>query len=151
MVLTATVASVVSAAIMTAVAVGLLMMIISEEDEEYTTGDVWVYVWEELPMADESAELISYSVEEILESDDYEQTDMESDEYYTLFVNSHKLDDPCAEGGCGGDIIPPVTPETGWLTNVGGGASMDNTFVMVAFTLTSVILMAGGVVFAKRK
>ena len=126
-------------------------VIIGEEDEEYSTGDVWVYVWEELPLADESAKLISYTVEEILESDDYEQTDMENDEYYMLFVNSHQLDDPCAEGGCGGDIIPPVTPETGWLTNVGGGASMDNTFVMVAFTLTSVILMAGGVVFAKRK
>ena len=126
-------------------------VIIGEEDEEYSTGDVWVYVWEELPMADESAELISYTVEEILESDDYEQTDMESDEYYTLFVNSHQLDDPCAEGGCGGDIVPPVTPETGRLTNVGGGASMDNTFVMAVFVLTSVILMAGGVVFAKRK
>ena len=131
-------------------------VIIGEEDEEYSTGDVWVYVWEELPMADEYAELISYTAEEILESDDYEQTDMEGDEYYTLFVNSHELDDPCANGGCGGDIIPPVTPETGRLTineesQSSQGAVVDNTFVLVVLMGVSVVVLYGAAKFAKRK
>ncbi len=128
-------------------------VIIGVEDEEYTTGDVWVYVWEELPMADEYAELISYTAEEVLESDDYEQTDMEGDEYYTLFVNSHQLEDPCAEGGCGGDIIPP---ETGRMTvdeelQNSQGAVVDNTFVLVIFMGVSVVVLYGVAKFAKWK
>lgn len=128
-------------------------VIVGEEDEEYSTGDVWVYVWEELPMADEYAELISYTVEEVLESDDYEQTDMEGDEYYTLFVNSHQLEDPCAEGGCGGDIIPPATPETGRATQAveSREAVVDNTFVLIVVIAVSAVTLFGAAKFAKRK
>jgi hypothetical protein len=128
-------------------------VIIGVEDEEYTTGDVWVYVWEELPLVDEYAELISYTAEEVLESDDYEQTDMEGYEYYTLFVNSHQLEDPCAEGGCGGNIIPP---ETGRMTvdeelQNNQGAVVDNTFVLAVFMGVSVVVLYGVAKFAKRK
>jgi hypothetical protein len=131
-------------------------VIIGVEDEEYTTGDVWVYVWEELPLVDEYAELISYTAEEVLESDDYEQTDMEGYEYYTLFVNSHQLEDPCVEGGCGGDIVPPVAPETGRLTvneelQSSQGAVVDNTFVLVVLMGVSAVVLYCAAKFAKRK
>ncbi len=101
-------------------------VIIGEEEEDYTTGDVWVYTWEKLPYVDEYAKVINYSAEEFLESDDYEQTDAEGDEYYVLFVNTHELDDPCASGeGCGGGG-PVEAPETGGLTNIKrDGATYD--------------------------
>ena len=108
--------------------------IIDEEDADYVTGDIWGYVWEGLPYADKQAEVISYTVEEVLESDDYEQLADYSDEYWTTFVNYHEPeDDPCAAGGCGGDIIPPMTPETGKFTGKRGGgkdATVENSFAM---------------------
>lgn len=131
-------------------------VIIDEEDEEYATGDVWIYVWEELPYADEYAEVISYTAEEILESDDYEQTETESDEYYTLFVNYHELDDPCASGeGCGGGKIPVEAPETGELTkNAGVSATEEGGLINIWIGEVAVVMMAGlGLIFrtVKRK
>ena len=108
--------------------------IIDEEDADYVTGDIWGYVWEGLPYADKQAEVISYTVEEVLKSDDYEQLADYSDEYWTTFVNYHEPeDDPCAEGGCGGDIVPPMTPETGKFTGKRGGgkdATVENLLAM---------------------
>lgn len=108
--------------------------IIDEEDADYVTGDIWGYAWEGLPYADKQAEVISYTVEEVLESDDYEQLADYSDEYWTTFVNYHEPeDDPCAAGGCGGDIIPPMAPETGKFTGKRGGgkdATVENSLVM---------------------
>ncbi|MBR3329242.1 Cna B-type domain-containing protein [Candidatus Saccharibacteria bacterium] len=134
-------------------------VIIDEEDEEYTTGDVWIYVWEELPYADEYAEVISYTAEENLESDDYEQTETESDEYYTLFVNTHELDDPCTNGGgCGGGIVsvaPPLSPNTGRLIkNEGTLAMAEGEMVNMWVGGIAVIVLVGlGLAFqgAKRK
>lgn len=130
-------------------------VIIDEEDEEYATGDVWIYVWEELPYADEYAEVISYTAEEILESDDYEQTETESDEYYTLFVNYHELDDPCASGeGCGGGKIPVEAPETGELTNASRDGGVYDAGVNSMIGGVAIIMMAGlGLTFrtVKRK
>ncbi|MBR2994890.1 Cna B-type domain-containing protein, partial [Candidatus Saccharibacteria bacterium] len=122
--------------------------IIDEEDEDYVTGDIWGFVWEGLPYADEYAKVIVYTAEEILESDEYEQLEMYNDEYGTLFINYHELDDPCAEGGCGGDIIPPIAPETGKFTGVRGGGNVtyENTLAaglaVVMMTLVGMPILA---------
>ena len=87
-------------------------------DEELPADlDAWMYVFEELPVANEMAEVIDYSAEEVLESSDYEMIEMGGDAYMMTFVNYHELnpEDPCANGGCGG-VVPPATPETGVLT-----------------------------------
>ena len=129
-------------------------VIIGEEEEDYTTGDVWVYTWEELPYVDEYAKVINYSAEEFLESDDYEQTDTEGDEYYVLFVNTHELDDPCASGeGCGGGG-PVEAPETGELTNVSRDGGVYDAGVNSMIGGVAIIMMAGlGLTFrtVKRK
>lgn len=129
--------------------------IIDEEDEDYVTGDIWGFVWEGLPYADEYAEVIVYTAEEILESDEYEQLEMYNDEYGTLFINYHELDDPCAEGGCGGDIIPPA-PETGRFTGVRGGGNVtcENTLAaglaVVMMTLIGVPILVTAVTRRKK-
>ncbi len=118
-------------------------VIIGEEEEDYTTGDVWVYTWEELPYVDEYAKVINYSAEEFLESDDYEQTDTEGDEYYVLFVNTHELDDPCASGeGCGGGG-PVEAPETGELTNVSRDGGVYDAGVNSMIGGFMIIVMSG--------
>ena len=129
--------------------------IIDEEDEDYVTGDIWGFVWEGLPYADEYAEVIVYTAEEILESDEYEQLEMYNDEYGTLFINYHELDDPCAEGGCGGDIIPPA-PETGRFTGVRGGGNVtcENTLAaglaVVMMTLIGVPILVTAAIRRKK-
>lgn len=130
--------------------------IIGEEDEgDYVTGDVWGYVWENLPYADENAEKIVYTAEEVLESDDYEQMWVGGDEYATTFVNYHELDDPCAAGGCGGDILPPVAPETGKFTGSRGssseGAIIENSLAMVATVVIMVVIGMPMMVLASAK
>ncbi len=55
-------------------------------DEE----NVWTVTWEELPIANKDGEVIEYSAEEVLDSDDYEAVDPESDEYSTTFTNFHE-------------------------------------------------------------
>ena len=125
-------------------------VIIDEEEEDFATGDVWVYVQDELPLVDEDAEYISYTAEELFKSSDYELTETESDEYYTAFVNTHEPapDDPCALGGCGG-----FTPDTGMFTvEKQGGATYDASanYMIGGF----MVVMAGGMVvvsLVKRK
>ena len=127
-------------------------VIVGEEDEDYVTGDVWIYVWEGLPYADNQAEVISYTAEEILESSDYELTETESDEYYTMFVNTHEPEvDPCADG-CGGDtpIVPPMKPDTGEITltkdgKVSESVWMNNMIGGVASVSASVILLVANI------
>ena len=118
-----------------------------ENGGDYVTGDIWNYVWDGLPYADENAVQIGYTVEEVLESDDYEQIWVGSDEYATTFVNYHEPEDPCAEGGCGGDVVPvepPVAPETGKLTNLKREGAIYNSSVSIAAG-GFVMVMLGGV------
>ena len=106
----------------------------------------WEYIFEGLRKYRDGEE-IEYTINEIV-VENYD-TSYEHNGYD--YVINNMITDVCLIGGCGGDIIPIITPETGRLTNVGSGVSMDNTFVMIAFTLTGAILMVGGVMFAKRK
>lgn len=120
--------------------------IIDENDEDYVTGDIWGYVWEGLPYADEYAEVITYTAEEVLESGDYEQLEVFDDEYWTTFVNHHELDDPCANGGCGG-IVPPIAPETGEFTKSDTDAtySIDTNSIiggLMVVTMSGVIVIS---------
>ncbi len=64
-------------------------------DEELEGGDlnsedVWSYTWYNLPIADENAKVISYSVEEELESEDYKQAGALGDAYTTTLTNVHE-------------------------------------------------------------
>ena len=122
--------------------------IIDESDEDYVTGDIWGSLWEGLPYADENAEVIVYTVEEVLESDGYEQLAVFGDEYASTFLNYHKPVDPCAEGGCGGDVIPPA-PDTGMITGpLGEGLTsagwVGNVFGGVAIIILGVSLFVAG-------
>ena len=122
--------------------------IIDESDEDYVTGDIWGSLWEGLPYADENAEVIVYTVEEVLESDGYEQLAVFGDEYASTFLNYHKPVDPCAEGGCGGDVIPPA-PNTGMMTGLlGEGLTsagwVGNVLGSVAIMILGVSLFAAG-------
>lgn len=126
-------------------------VIIDEEEAEETgigTGDVWIYVWEELPIADENAELIKYTAEEILESDDYELVDEESDDYYAIFVNYHepKPEDPCALGGCGAD-----TPNTGVFTAIESGATEEGGVVSMMIGMAATIIMSTMIFVGNRR
>ena len=122
--------------------------IIDESDEDYVTGDIWGSLWEGLPYADENAEVIVYTVEEVLESDDYEQLAVFGDEYASTFLNYHEPVDPCAEGGCGGDVIPPA-PNTGMMTGLlGAGLTsagwVGNVFGGIAIIVLGVSLFVAG-------
>lgn len=130
--------------------------IIDEEDEsDYETGDVWGYLWEGLPYVDEYAKVISYTAEELLESDEYEQMAVLGDEYATVFVNYHELDDPCENGGCGGDVVPPAAPETGKFTskrgNNGDATTMNSLTAGLAIMLLTLVGMPILIVAAIRR
>ena len=116
--------------------------------------DVWMYEFENLPVANEMAEVIQYFAEEELESDDYEQIEAEDGEYMAVFVNYHEPtppEDPCATGGCGGVIYPPLTPNTGrWMieNRMYGGTrkTIDGSLIaatVVIATMSMVALMGG--------
>ena len=127
--------------------------IIGEEDEDdYVTGDVWGTFWEGLPYADENAKKIAYTVEEVLESDDYELMWVGGDEYATTFVNYHEPEeDPCANGGCGGDIVPPMAPETGELTNLRREGSKADGVVNIMIGGFALVMLGGVAMFAVAK
>lgn len=100
--------------------------------ENETTGDsdeydVWAYEFGELPIADEDANVIDYKAEEIIESDEYEQTGASGDAYSMIFTNTHesKPEDPCVDGGGCGGVVPPAKPNTGKLTKFSGAGSAD--------------------------
>ena len=123
--------------------------------EEYDSEDVWMYEFKNLPVANEMGELISYVAEEDFISDDYEEMN-DGDDYFTVFVNYYEPtpDDPCADGeGCGGDVIPPIAPETGKLVkNTAGAISATGEQTMVVvLTLGVTIVLIGVARFIKRK
>ena len=126
-------------------------------EDDYVTGDIWGYVWENLPYMDENAELISYTVEEVLESEDYEQVWAGGDEYATTFVNYHELeDDPCAEGGCGGfDVIPTIptaAPNTGRLSLKNNRNSSAEETGFIEYTIGACALgILGIIIFVVEK
>ncbi len=126
-------------------------------EDDYVTGDIWGYVWENLPYMDEDAEQISYAVEEVLESEDYEQVWAGGDEYATTFVNYHELeDDPCAEGGCGGfDVIPTIptaAPNTGRLSLKNNRNSSAEETGFVEYTIgTFALVVLGIIIFVVEK
>lgn len=126
-------------------------------EDDYVTGDIWGYVWDNLPYMDENAELISYTVEEVLESEDYEQVWAGGDEYATTFVNYHELeDDPCAEGGCGGfDVIPTIptaAPNTGRLSLKNNRNSSAEEAGSIEYTIgTCALVVLGIVIFVAEK
>ena len=83
-----------------------------------------------------------------MESDGYEQLAVFGDEYASTFLNYHKPVDPCAEGGCGGDVIPPA-PDTGMITGpLGEGLTsagwVGNVFGGVAIIILGVSLFVAG-------
>lgn len=126
-------------------------------EDDYVTGDIWGYVWENLPYMDEDAEPISYTVEEVLESEDYEQVWAGGDEYATTFVNYHELeDDPCAEGGCGGfDVIPTIpttAPNTGRLSLKNNRNSSAEETGFIEYTIgTCALGVLGIIIFVVEK
>lgn len=126
-------------------------------EDDYVTGDIWGYVWENLPYMDEDAEPISYTVEEVLESEDYEQVWAGGDEYATTFVNYHELeDDPCAEGGCGGfDVIPTIpttVPNTGRLSLKNNRNSSAEETGFIEYTIgTCALVVLGIIIFVVEK
>lgn len=126
-------------------------------EDDYVTGDIWGYVWENLPYMDEDAEPISYTVEEVLESEDYEQAWVGGDEYATTFVNYHELeDDPCAEGGCGGfDVIPTIpttAPNTGRLSLKNNRNSSAEETGFIEYTIgTCALGVLGIIIFVVEK
>lgn len=93
--------------------------IVSSDDlpEELADLDAWWYEFVDLPVANEDAEVITYMAEENIESNEYEQAEAIYDDYASVFINYHepKPEDPCANGGCGGPVIP-ITPNTGKFT-----------------------------------
>lgn len=134
----------------------------NETQDEWGEGleasDVWEYSFEDLPVADENAELIEYYAEEILETEEYEQIDEISGRHTTIFVNMHKpAADPCADGGgCGGEVpsLLPVAPETGKFAGTTSGAvnsTNGQTFVVVAVVMTGVMMLVVASGFAKRR
>ncbi len=117
--------------------------IIDENDQDYVTGDIWGSLWEGLPYADEDAEVITYTVEEVLESDDYEQLAVFGDEYASTFLNYHRPVDPCADGGCGGDVIPPA-PDTGMMTGLFGSGLASTGWAGSVFGGIAIAILGAG-------
>ena len=123
-------------------------------EDDYVTGDIWGYVWENLPYMDENAEPISYTVEEALGSEDYEQVWAGGDEYAMTFVNYHEVeDDPCANGGCGGVVVPVEAPNTGSLSRNGGknGAAVESGWVNYGIGLASFVILGAVVLLSKAR
>ncbi len=127
------------------------------QDEELPEGlersDIWEYTFEGLPVVDKNAEEIEYYAEEILDAEGYEQIDEIGGMHTVIFVNMHEpVVDPCEEGGCGGEVPPVKTPETGKLTksNNDGTAEGAWTVNMIGGAMT-VILGASLAVFGRRK
>ena len=132
--------------------------IIDEGDEYYVTGDIWGSLWEGLPYADENAEVIIYTVEEVLESDDYEQLEVFGDDYSTVFVNYHEPVeqyhepvDPCVEGGCGGDVVVPPSPNTGMMTGLLGEGLVSMGWIGNAFGSVAIIVLGVGLFVVGRR
>lgn len=124
-----------------------------EWGEDLENSDVWEYTFEDLPVADENAELIEYYAEEVLETDKYEQIDEISGRHTVIFVNMHEPEeDPCAKGGCGSMDIPEA-PDTGRLTNLTRNKTISSTNVnMVAVAIImSGLVLAGMGLLIKRK
>ena len=128
---------------------------IQDEDlpEELESSDIWVYTFEGLPVADENAKVIEYYAEEILEADGYEQIDEIGGMHTVVFVNMHEpVVDPCEEGGCGGEVPPVKTPETGKLTKSYNNGAVEGAWTgnMIGGAMM-VILSVSLVAFGKRK
>ena len=127
---------------------------IEEEDlpEDLNSSDIWVYTFEGLPVADENAEIIEYYAEEILDAEGYEQIDEIGGMHTVIFVNMHEPVDPCEKGGCGGDVPPVKTPETGKLTKSDNNGAVEGAWTgnMIGGAMM-VILGVSLVAFGKRK
>ena len=125
-----------------------------EWGEDLESSDVWEYTFEDLPVADENAELIEYYAEEVLETDKYEQIDEISGRHTVIFVNMHEPeDDPCANGGCGSMNIPEA-PNTGKLTNLTKNevdSSINVNVMVAAITIMFGLTLAGIGASIKRK
>ena len=126
----------------------------TQEDwgEDLEKSDVWEWTFKDLPVADEYAEKIEYYAEEVLEAEGYDQVDEISGRRTTIFVNMHEpANDPCAEGGCGGDV-PVEAPETGHLTLNRKDGAVEAAWInnMIGGAMV-VILGISLVVFGKRK
>lgn len=121
--------------------------------EDLEKSDVWEWTFEDLPVADENAEVIEYYAEEILEADGYEQIDEIGGMHTVIFVNMHEpVVDPCEEGGCGGEVPPVKTPETGKLTKSHNNDAVEGAWTgnMIGGAMM-VILGISLVAFGKRK
>ena len=127
---------------------------IQDEDlpEEFESSDIWVYTFEGLPVADENAEVIEYYAEEILDAEGYEQIEEIGGMHTVVFVNMHEPVDPCEEGGCGGEVPPVKTPETGKLTKSHNNGAVEGAWTgnMIGGAMM-VILGISLVAFGKRK
>ena len=65
---------------------------LTADDESEDMDNVWTYTWNELPVANKNGKVISYTVEEVLDSEDYEQTEMIGGASATTFTNTHELE-----------------------------------------------------------
>ena len=70
-----------------------------------------------------------------------------------IFVNMHEpVVDPCEEGGCGGEVPPVKTPETGRLTKQDNNDAVEGAWIgnMISGVVV-VILGVSLIIFGKRK
>lgn len=67
-------------------------VVLTADDESEDMENAWIHTWNELPVANENGKVISYTVEEVLDSKDYEQTKMISKASATTFTNTHELE-----------------------------------------------------------
>ena len=119
-----------------------------EWGEDLESSDVWEYIFEDLPVADENAEIIEYYAEEVLETEEYEQVDEISDDRITIFVNMHESKEDEGYGGS------PMVPETGGLTKLVKTDSEDLASVNIAVSVITIIgvsLVGAVFMFTKRK
>ena len=104
-------------------------------------------------------------VEENAEVDNYALTShgdgemmevLRDDEAVFVIENEYEIIDPCLEGGCGGDTIPPVTPETGRLAIAEKAqneqsVTADNMIVFTVLVGVCTVILYGAAKFAKKQ